>query len=425
MRNVILMSLALLCSTVPAFADQVLRAKVIHPVSADAIQDGEVIIGDDGLIRYVGPAGSGESAGAELIDLGDLELYPGLIAASSSLGLTEISAVRPSNDVNEIGEHNARLLAFRAINPDSELIPVARQNGITHVQVVPGGGLVRGRSGVMRTTGWTWAERLEFGPSGLHMNWPSMSLDRGDDAPPLKKQRKERAERLAELDVLIAEARSYAALPAADTVERDLELEAWKPVLTAEMPLFIHADEERQIRAAVEWGQRHQLQVVISGGREAWRIGELLAQAGVPVILERVMTLPSRDSDGPWSGYQRAARLHEQGVKLVISLSSGSFGDSVARNLPFHAGMARAHGLPHDVALASITLSAAEVIGVGDRLGSLEVGKQATMIAVRGDVLEITDPVERMWIAGEEVSLENRHTRLFERYRNRPSPGGE
>jgi imidazolonepropionase-like amidohydrolase len=143
------------------------------------------------------------------------------------------------------------------------------------------------------------------------------------------------------------------------------------------------------------------------------------------VILERVMTLPSRDSDGPWSGYQRAARLHEQGVKLVISLSSGSFGDSVARNLPFHAGMARAHGLPHDVALASITLSAAEVIGVGDRLGSLEVGKQATMIAVRGDVLEITDPVERMWIAGEEVSLENRHTRLFERYRNRPSPGGE
>jgi imidazolonepropionase-like amidohydrolase len=425
MRNTFLTSLFILCSTVPAFADQVLRAKIVHPVNAEAIENGEVIIGDDGLIRHVGPAGSGDSAGAAVVDLGELELYPGLIAASSSLGLTEIASVRPSNDFHEIGDHNARLLAYRAINPDSELIPVARQNGITHMQVVPGGGLIRGRSGVMRTSGWTWAERLELGPSGLHMNWPSMGLDRGDDAPPLKEQTKERAERIGELDAVIAEARSYAAARRDDNVDRDLELEAWTPVVAGKMPLFIHADEERQIRAAVEWGQKHQLRVVISGGREAWRLGELLAAAEVPVILERVMGLPSRDSDGAWSGYQRAARLYEQGVKLVISLPGGAFGDTVARNLPFHAGMARAHGLPYDVALASITLNAAEVIGVGDRLGSLEVGKQATMIAVRGDVLEITDPVERMWIAGEEVSLENRHTRLFERYRNRPTPGGE
>ena len=191
MRCVIGTGLVILCPARASSAAQVVRAKVVHPVSAEAIQHGEVIIGDDGLILYVGPAGSGNATGAEVVELGDLELYPGLIAASSSLGLTEISAVRPSNDVNEIGDHNARLLAYRAINPDSELIPVARQNGITHVQVVPGGGLVRGRSGVMRTVGWTWAERLELGPSGLHMNWPSMGLDRGDDAPPVEKQRSE------------------------------------------------------------------------------------------------------------------------------------------------------------------------------------------------------------------------------------------
>ena len=106
----------------------------------------------------------------------------------------------------------------------------------------------------------------------------------------------------------------------------------------------------------------------------------------------------------------------------MISLSSGAFADSQVRNLAFHAGMARAHGLPDDVALAAVTLHAAEVIGVGDRLGSLEPGKQATLVAARGDLLEITDPVERVWIAGEEVSLENRHTRLWERYRNRPRP---
>ena len=171
----------------------------------------------------------------------------------------------------------------------------------------------------------------------------------------------------------------------------------------------------------MEWGQRHGLQVVIAGGQEAWRIADFLAESGVTVVLERVMDLPCRDFDAAWSGYQRAARLHEAGVKLVISLSRGAFGDSQARNLVLHAGMAVAHGLPEEVALAAITLHAAQVTGVGDRLGSLEVGKQATLIAVRGDLLEITDPVEHMWISGEEISLENRQTRLWERYRNRPA----
>jgi imidazolonepropionase-like amidohydrolase len=133
-----------------------------------------------------------------------------------------------------------------------------------------------------------------------------------------------------------------------------------------------------------------------------------------------VTVLPTRDHDSPWSGYERAARLHEAGVKVVIAMNEGSFGDAQTRNLLLHAGLAAGHGLPEEVALAAITLHAAEVTGAGDRLGSLEPGKQATMIAVRGDLLEITDPVERMWIAGQDVSLENRHTRLYERYRNRP-----
>jgi imidazolonepropionase-like amidohydrolase len=226
-----------------------------------------------------------------------------------------------------------------------------------------------------------------------------------------------REERVAELDVLVERARSYAA---SEGLDRDLELDAWGPVLDGEMPVFVHTNDEREIRSAVEWSQRHGIRLVIAGGQEAWRIGEYLADSEVPVVLERVMSLPSRDSDPAWSGYQRAARLHEQGVKLVIALASGAFGDSQARNLVLHAGMARGHGLADDAALAAVTINAAEVTGVGNRLGSLEAGKQATFVAVRGDLLEITDPVERMWIRGREVSLENRHTRLNERYRNRP-----
>jgi imidazolonepropionase-like amidohydrolase len=411
-------ALALLLLAGSASADTIVRAARVHPVSSGPIESGEVVFDASGAIVAVGEAGAFEVFGHEVIELGELNLYPGLVAVSSSLGLTEISAVRPGNDVREIGDHNARLLAYHAINPDSELIPVARQNGITHVQVVPQGSLVRGRSGVVRTVGWTWEDRLELGPNALHMNWPSMQLDRSDDARPMKKQLEERDQRVADLDVLVERARSYAA---SEGLDRNLELEAWGAVVAGEMPVFVHTDGEREIRSAVEWAQRHGINLVISGGQEAWRIGDLLAEHDVPVVLERVMNLPSRDADPVWSGYQRAARLHDQGVKLVISLSGGAFGDSQARNLLLHAGMARGHGLPDDVALTAITLGAAQVTGIGDRLGSLEVGKQATFIAVRGDLLEMTDPVERMWIQGEEVSLESRHTRLNERYRNRPT----
>lgn len=415
--NLILLFLTLAATAAPA--DVVVRAARVHPVSAPTIENGEVIFGDDGIIRHVGPSGSGDATGAEIVDLGELSLYPGLIVASSSLGLTEISAVRPSNDYREIGAHNARLLAYRAINPDSELIPVVRQNGVTHAQVVPNGELVRGRSGVVRTDGWTWADRLELGPNALHLTWPSMRLDRSDDAEPMKDQLRARTEKLAVLDEVVERAQSYSA---AEGIDRNLELEAWGAVVSREMSVFVHANGEREIRAAVEWADRHELDLVITGGTEAWRVGELLAEHDVPVVLERVMSLPSRDSDHVWSGFRRAASLHELGVKLVISLAPGPFGDSQARNVAFHAGMAHAHGLPEDAALASVTLNAAEVIGVGDRLGSLEPGKQATLVAVRGNLLEITDPVERVWIAGREVSLENRHTRLYERYRNRPGP---
>jgi imidazolonepropionase-like amidohydrolase len=417
MRTLITTALVLLVTTA-ASADTIVRAAKVYPVSSSPIEAGEVVFDASGMIVAVGSAGSTDPAGHELVDLGELNLYPGLIAATSSLGLTEISAVRPGNDVREIGDHNARLIAYHAINPDSELIPVARQNGVTHVQVIPEGSLVRGRSGVVRTVGWTWEERLESGPNALHLNWPSMSLDRSDDARPMKEQLRQREERVGELDALVDRARSYAA---SRDIDRNLELEAWGLVVAGEMPVYVHTNGEREIRSAVEWAQRHDLDLVIAGGQEAWRIGELLAEHEVPVVFQRVMNLPSRDADPVWSGYQRAASLHEQGVKLVISLSTGAFSDSQARNLVLHAGMARGHGLPDDAALAAVTLNAAEVAGVGDRLGSLDVGKQATFIAVRGDLLEITDPVERMWIRGEEVLLENRHTRLNERYRNRPA----
>jgi imidazolonepropionase-like amidohydrolase len=403
----------------------------IEPVHRPGFDDGVVVIGERGTLLAVGTRDEvGPPVGTEeRVDLSGLQLYPGLIAATSSLGLTEIAAVRASNDVGEIGDHNARIRAYRSVNPDSELIPVARSNGITHALVVPGGSLVRGQSGLMRLDGWSWEDRLEQGPVALHVQWPSMGLDRhGEDAEPIDDQVRGRREKLAELDRYLDVVRAYRQArgvePARKTrpQERDLELEAWIPVLDRRMPVVVHANEKRQIHEAVEWARRNELRLILAGGRDAYLLAEELAEAEIPVILEQVMGRPAYDWEPYDLGYRRAALLHEAGVPLAISVGAGPWADSIVRNLPFHAGMAHSFGLPREAALQSITLAPARVLGVGDRMGSLEVGKRAHLIATSGDVLDIRSQVRRMWIGGREVDLQNRQTRLSERYRRRPKP---
>jgi imidazolonepropionase-like amidohydrolase len=400
-----------------------LQGAQLHPVSAPPMGAADVLVGEDGRIAAIGADLSSRAAelDATIVDLTGLHLYPGLIAATSSLGLTEISSVRATNDSREMGDFNARLHAYRSVNPDSELLPVTRANGITHCLVVPGGSFVRGQSGLLRLSGWTWEERLVEGPVGLHVSWPSQSLRRGDDASPMKKQEAERKARVRELDDWVARARVYdAARRDGEEFTRDLELEAWSKVLSGEIRLFVHANEERQIRSALQWTSGHELGFVLVGGRDAYRLAEELAAAEVSVVLEAVMRRPAYDFEGVDAGYKRASRLNDAGVQVAISIGSGSFADTVARNLAYHAGMARAHGLPNDVALRTITLAPARILGVDRDLGSIEVGKSASLIATTGDILEIRTRIERMWIDGVATSLDNRHQRLFERYRTRP-----
>jgi len=431
MRRIIHGLLPLLLLVSAAHAERfVLEGATVFPVSAPAIDNGVVIV-EDGVIVHVGAAGSGARDGATTVDLSGRHIYPGLIAATSSLGLTEIASVRATIDVREMGDHNARLHAYRAVNPDSEIIPTTRSNGVTHANVVPGGSLVRGHSGLLALDGWTWEDRLVRGPTGLHMSWPSMRLRRGDEAPPLKKQKKERRESIHDLHTWLDDARAYLAATDAEgergaaRVDRDLEFEAWRATLDGEIPLFVHANDARQITAAIDFADEENLRLVIVGGRDAPRVADGLAAADVPVILEAVMARPAYDHEHPWTGYERAVRLHEAGVAVAISVGSGGWLDTISRNLPFHAGMARAHGLPDDAALASVTLEPARILGVDDLMGSLEVGKRAHLIATTGDLLDIRSRVERMWIDGREVDLDDRHKRLFRKYSERPAPADE
>lgn len=421
------LSLAGLLSSSAAIAESLLLSNAtVHTVSGATVEQGHVLVRDGRIVSVSAttPAGADQT-----IDLTGLHLYPGLIDADTILGLNEIQSVRATVDNRETGDYTAEVEAWVSINPDSELIPVARANGITHVNAVPSGGVVAGQASLIQLAGWTIEDHAVERRTGLHVYWPSMALNTSpENKQPLNEQDRERREALRELDSFFDEAAAYTRARAADSasVARVPAWEAMVPYMKGERAVFIHADEIRQLQAALTWIQRRQLKAVLVGGREAWHMANELAASQVPLIFDAVHTLPGDESDGYDAQFSAPAKLAAAGVKLALSLPAADRGRSKmqethARNLPYEAAQAMAYGLPADVALKSITLHPAEVLGVADRLGSLEAGKEATLIAVDGDILDIRSNVKRVWIAGREVSLENRHTRLYEKYRNRPA----
>lgn len=421
-----LLTLALLCPALPALAATALVGARVVTMEGAVHDPGVVVVSDDGRIEVVGDLASTTlPADLEQVDLSGLHLYPGLIALDTTLGLTEISAVRQSNDLNEVGDHNEGLRSWTSHNTDRELIAVARSNGITHAQVVPTGGTLRGQGALMALEGWTWEERVVQAPDGLHLGFPSMGLNLRPDADPsLSKQRERRDERVQELRDRIADARAYLAAVEAEGTprhDRDLHLEAWGPVLSGERPLFVHATDRRQILAALGLARAEELRIVVVGGDDALAVADTLAAAQVPVVFQNAMGRPD-DHEPVHHPFAVPGLLSAAGVEVAIARGSGGWNDALQRNLPFLAAMSAAHGLPHEDALRALTVVPARILGVEDRLGSIAVGKDASLVAVRGDLLDIRSPVERMWIGGVEVDLANRQTRLHERYRGRPAP---
>ena len=268
-------------------------------------------------------------------------------------------------------------------------------------------------------------------PVGLRVEWPDMNIDRAPDARTKpEEQEKKRDEAIRSIKEAFATARAYATARAAAAdgdgppVSVDARWEAMLPVLSGEVPVIVAADDLAQIEAAVEWAEEEEVRLILSGADDAWRTADLLAGKGIPVLLGPVLSMPPRSWEPYDTAYRNPARLHQAGVSFCLSASGGSgFRAPNTRNLPYNAAMAEAFGLPHDAAIRAITLSPAEILGVADRLGSIDVGKDATVILTDGDPLDIRTRVVRAWIDGREVSLESRHTRLYERYKNRPKPG--
>jgi imidazolonepropionase-like amidohydrolase len=409
-----------------------LTGATVHTVTGETLSPGQVLI-QDGKIAAVGK--TVDSSGATTLDLKGQHLYPGMLALNTLLGLTEIEAVRATQDNTEVGEFTPDVESWIAVNPDSELLPVTRANGIAYFQPVPEGGVVSGQSGLVAVDGWTTEQRTLKKPLALHLFWPSMTLDtavreRGRaraKGKSLDEQSKERRSKIRAMADFFEEAKAYA--KAKDAAAKGgspapMRIPAWEsmlPYVRGELPIMVHADEVRQIKAAVSWATTNNYKIILAGGLDAGMVAELLASRKIPVVYAHVFTLPGRDTDPYDVHFKTPEVLRQAGVQVAFSFGPSGFEASNYRNLPYAAAQAVAFGLPEAEALKGLTLYPAQFAGVGERLGSIEAGKEATLFSADGDILDIRSSVKRMWVAGKEISLENRQTRLYDKYKNRPT----
>lgn len=394
----------------------------IHPVSGPPIEEG-IVLFEQGKITAIGRKVT-LPRDAQQVEIHGKHVYPGLFDGSTNMGLVEINAVRATRDSRETGQLNPNVKAQVAVNPDSEIIPVTRASGVLLALTAPSGGLISGTSAVLQLDGWTYEDLTLAAPTAMHIDWPRMApaTDWWNDES-LKKQAEERDEALQQLNDVIADARAYqrARLAAADRSEplaRDARWEAMLPVLRGELPVVVQADELQQIQAAVAFAAREKLRLIIYGGYDAESCAPLLKEHDVPVMLAGVHRLPLRRSDDYDAPYTLAERLRKAGVKYCIT-GAGRFGATNARNLGYHAATAAAYGLSKEEALRSVTRYPAEILGVADRVGTLDPGKDATLIVTNGDPLEAATQVESAYIQGRTVDLNNRHRRLYEKYREK------
>jgi imidazolonepropionase-like amidohydrolase len=389
----------------------------VHTVSGVDITDGTVVF-DDGIITAVG-TDVAIPAEAHRIDVTGLHIYPGMIDAGTVIGLSEISAVRASNDYNETGDMTPEVRAEVAVNPDSEHLPVARANGITAALTMPAGGLISGMAALLRLDGWTTEDLVIKAPAALVVNWPRMHIDRRKGAKPAPQEQIERRDtQIRRLHQALAEARAYLKARRASPVATptDLRCEALRPVIDGTVPVLVVVTEVRQVQAALDWAEAENVRLIIGGTGDIWRAGAELAARQVPVIYWNSYYLPRR-ADDPYDGaYTVPRKLHEAGVEFCLAHTDGP---SFIRYLPEEAGRAAAYGLPRDEALRAVTLNAASILGVAHRLGSIEVGKEATLVITDGDLLELTSHVQLEFISGREVDLSSRHTQLFDKYRTK------
>lgn len=367
------------------------------------------IVFDNGLITHVGKRPSDLTANTTIIDGSGKQLYPGFVAMNSTLGLREINAVRATRDNNEVGDVNPNVRSIIAYNTDSRVIPTVRSNGIAIAQITPQGGTLPGSSTVVQLDAWNWEDATIHADNGIHLNWRRMTVTATEPGA-AKRQQEQIDAFLANIETLFDQARAYAQSSGRTT---DLKLQAMQGLFDGSKKLYIHAGRAKEMIAGIQFAKRYGITPVIVGGQEADLIATFLKVSNVPVVLMSVHRLPSRNEDAYNLPYATPALLADAGIEFCIS-SGGDWGQ---RNIPFEAGTATAHGLSYERAVHAISGASAEILGVNEKYGTIEVGKSATLFISTGDALDpIGNNVENMWVDGRAVNVRNKQVDLFDKF---------
>ena len=402
----------------------------IVTVSGGVIENGTVVI-QDGKISAVG-ASVNVPAGAEQIDGKGLSVFPGMIDADTNLGLAEIGqGANATMDTAETGTMNANAKAILAVNPHSSHVNVTRVNGITTVMSMPTGGLIAGQGAVINLNGSTQADMAVVPNAGLVINFPRVStfggfgFGGGGQQPPVdfNEAVKRRDAQIEDLKKFFKNAENYGRARDAYAKDKslpytatDLRLEALVPYARGLRPIFFTVERERDVRAVIKFVNEMKVKGVIVGGQEAWKAADELKKSNVSVIYTNIYNLPVRDDDSYDYLYEAPSKMQQAGVKFAISTGDGG---AEVRDLPYQAGIAGAFGLGKDEALKSVTLYPAQILGVSDQLGSIEVGKMANIVVTDGDMLEPRTNIKYLFIGGRLLPLTSRHTELFDSFKDR------
>lgn len=390
----------------------------IHTGTGKVIEKGSILIKGAKIEKISDQPITVENA--EVVDASGLHIYPGMILPTSDLGIKEIeNGVRGSNDSYELGDMNPNIESIVAYNADSRIINPLRCNGVLLANVVPEGNFLAGTSSVVQLDAWTWEDAIYKKNVGMHLYMPTLmpSPRRGfgsvreTTSDPMK----EGLQALKNLQDYFTQAKAY--FEQKPIVQTNLKFEALKELFAKRQKLFIHANNVRQILAAIDFKKNYDLEVVIVGGSESYRVASILREYNIPVVLRSLHNLPTLEDDDIDIVFKTPAILKKEGVLFALNddLTSAKY-----KNLPFNAGSAIAYGLDKEDALQAITLHAAKILGIDALTGSIEVGKDANIIICNGDLFDMTSSnVKLAYIQGRKINLENKHTQLFERYRNR------
>jgi imidazolonepropionase-like amidohydrolase len=402
----------------------VITNATVHTGNGQVLNNASIVI-VDGKISAVG-TNITAPAGAKTINAQGKQVYPGLILANSNLGLVDVNSVRATSDVREIGDMNASIRSIVAYNAESKVINTLRPNGILLANIAPEGGMVSGSSSVVQLDAWNWEDAAYKTDNGIHFNMPSLMArprgfggggggGRGPQEIPGTDPVKEALEKIDGFKGFLREAKAYNSLKTPD--ETNLKYAAFKGLFDGSKKFYVHASTVKQILLAIDLAKEFKLDMVIVGGEDSWQVANLLKQNNVAVILSSPHSLPLLPDDDVDQPYKTPAMLQKAGVSFAINDDDGQ---TRGRNLPFIAGTAVAYGLTKEQALAAISSNAAKILGVSDKTGSIEVGKDANIIISEGDILDMkTNLITHAFIQGREISLENHQTQLFDKYKKK------